>query len=356
MPLGRSSFIREGYALAADHRRALGAIVVREGVMPDVNSLGLGIAYGNGGWNVGARPFVVASRRGGAPYSITYGAAFGYNDAAGTAWTIGAAPGSGSRIDLLWVRLTDTDSGESATGSDGPGGVARAVPVYGVTAGTAATTPVAPALPAGAVEIARVTTPSGAASIAGSTITQGPIAFLAGARAFVRDAVDRAALIAAGIHRGTQLYQLDTDTLYTYDGSTIRRNAGSYLATQVAPFANAPGQFTGTPTLLTEFTVTDPGVPYRLRIFWRCEVGSIASGTRWDSQVGIGGTGAALGTQLGFTEGVEAVNFHKIDGTELSAVLTGTTRVAAISTRAYGSAAGQINSPNRRLAVELIAA
>lgn len=173
MTLTRSFPIDEGYPNALDLRRLDAGLIVREGVFPDpTTTAAAGVAYGNGGWNVGAVAFVAALKRGGAPYSLSYGVARLANDAAGTAWTIDAAPVSGSRIDLLWIRATDPGEGEATSGTDGPGGVARAVPVFGVTTGVAATTPVAPALPAGALLIATVTTPSGAASIAGSTIVQ----------------------------------------------------------------------------------------------------------------------------------------------------------------------------------------
>lgn len=173
MALTRSFPIDSGFPNALDLRRLDAGLIVREGVFPDpTTTAAAGVAYGDGGWNVGAVAFVAALKRGGAPYSLSYGVARLANDAAGTAWTIDAAPASGSRIDLLWIRATDPGEGEATSGTDGPGGVARAVPVFGVTTGVAATTPVAPALPAGALLIATVTTPSGAASIAGSTIVQ----------------------------------------------------------------------------------------------------------------------------------------------------------------------------------------
>lgn len=173
MTLSRSFPIDQGFPNALDVRRLDAGLIVREGIFPDPTTTATaGVAYGNGGWDVGAQPFVAALKRGGAPYSLSYGVARLANDAAGTAWTIDAAPASGSRIDLLWIRATDPGEGEATSGTDGPGGVARAVPVFGVTTGVAATSPVAPALPAGALLIATVTTPSGAASIAGSTIVQ----------------------------------------------------------------------------------------------------------------------------------------------------------------------------------------
>jgi len=173
MPLTRSFPIDQGFPTALDLRRLDAGLIVREGILADpITVAPAGIAFGAGGFNVSAQPFVAALKRGGAPYSLGYGVARLANDAAGAAWTIPAAPVSNSRIDLLWIRATDPAEGEATSGTDGPGGAPRAVPIFGVTSGTAAPSPVAPALPAGAYLIATVTTPSGAASIAGSTIVQ----------------------------------------------------------------------------------------------------------------------------------------------------------------------------------------
>lgn len=177
MTLTRPWAIDAAFPNAADQRKQLAAIYPREGVFPDPTTIAAaGIAYAGTGWGVSARAFGAVLKRGGAPYSQSYGAALVSNDGVVVnAWTIGAAPASGSRIDRLCIRARDTTQGDSATGAptDGPGGAARTgLPEFLVVAGTAATTPVAPALPAGYEEIAQIQTPSGAASTAGSTITQ----------------------------------------------------------------------------------------------------------------------------------------------------------------------------------------
>lgn len=212
MPLFRPSHIDSASPNAIDLRKVDGALFPREGVFPDpVTILPAGIAYGNGGWNVAARPFVMASKRGGAPYSLAYGTARGGNDAAGTAWTIAAAPGSGVRVDRLWVRFRDLTQGESLTGG-------LAVPEYGVTAGTPAIQP----LPSGAVEIAQVSTPAGAASIAGSTITQTyAFAHTVGGTIYVRTIGERDAL--TNLIDGDDVYIINDDTTF------LRRN-GAWVA------------------------------------------------------------------------------------------------------------------------------
>ena len=175
MTLTRPWAIDAAFPNAADQRKQLSGIYPREGVFPDPITLAAaGIAFAASGWNVSARAFVAALKRGAADYSQAYGTALVSNDGVVTsAWTITAAPASGSRIDRLCIRARDTTQGDPTSGAptDGPAGASRfGLPEFLVVTGTAATTPVAPALPAGYEEIAQVTTPAGAASIAGSTI------------------------------------------------------------------------------------------------------------------------------------------------------------------------------------------
>lgn len=85
------------------------------------------------------------------------------NDGAITVST-GAAPGSGlSRIDIVYaVHPSNTENGDTDS-----------VPVVGVAQGTAASSPVAPAIPTGALELARNTMTSSATSTnsAGNTLS-----------------------------------------------------------------------------------------------------------------------------------------------------------------------------------------
>lgn len=176
MALTRPYPVDKAFPNAADVRRGQAAVFPREGVFPDpVTILAAGIAYAGSGWNVGARAFTANVKRGGAPFSLAYGAAQVANDAAlATAWTLPGAPSSGSWTSLLWVRATDPTQGETTTqvsGETDPAGTPRprAVPTFGITTGTTSTAPV---LPAGAELIASVVTPSTATSAAGAVITQ----------------------------------------------------------------------------------------------------------------------------------------------------------------------------------------
>src|SRR5207253_1018585 len=70
---------------------------------------------------------------------------------------IPAAPGSNSRIDVVYLQVRDPDAGGSA-GDDA---------IFGIVSGTAAASPVAPALPSTAIELARVTVASGTVASVG---------------------------------------------------------------------------------------------------------------------------------------------------------------------------------------------
>lgn len=291
MALTRPWAIDAAFPNAADHRKQLASIYPREGVFPDpLTILPAGIAYAGTGWGVSARPFVAALKRGGAAYSAAYGAALVSNDAAvANAWTITAAPASGSRIDLLCIRARDTTQGDSATGTptDGPAGAQRSgFPEFMVVTGTAATTPTAPALPAGYEEIARIQTPSGAASTAGSTITQTyNFAHVVGSPIVVRNATELDALTSVlGIDSA---YQIDKDAV-------LVRRAGGWVPSTPKVYAAfrqlaADNQWVDK-TTLTDFPQAADAAALALsfdkisatsdvRIVWSVTEGDLNSGT-----------------------------------------------------------------------------
>jgi hypothetical protein len=216
MPATRPWAVSQALPTPADQRKQLAAIYPREGVFPSPTSVAVaGIAYPNGGWDVGARVFGAALKRGGLPYTQGYGVALISNDTAATAWTIPGAPSSGSRIDRLWIRATDPTQGEAATAAATLGEAAdRAVPVFGVTSGVTLS-----ALPAGAFEVARVTTPSTASSIAQSTFSH-PYAFASviGGVNYYRTAADRDADTTSRID-GALAYVISTGQMHIYSAS-----------------------------------------------------------------------------------------------------------------------------------------
>jgi hypothetical protein len=213
MTLTRPHFIDKAWPNAIDLRKNLAGMLPREGLFPAAETL-QGVAFAGAGWAVSARAFTAAFKRGGAPYSLAYGTGLGANDGTvAAAWTLGGAPGSGSRVDRLWVRWVDPTQGEALTT---PGGesVARAVPIFGITPGT----PAAAAWPSGVQRIAEVSVPAGAASAAGATITQAyPFAHLSGGPVYVRTIAERDAL--TGVLEGELAYVIDTDQLFEYIGA-----------------------------------------------------------------------------------------------------------------------------------------
>lgn len=230
MPLTRAEAIDASFPQASDIRKHNAGIFPREGIFPDPTTIAAaGVAYAGSGWAVGARAFVAELKRGGAPYTQSYGNARVSNDSnVASAWTISAAPASGARIDLLCIRARDTTQGDSSSGAptDGPSGAARTgFPEFLVVTGTAGTTPARPALPAGYFEVAQIQTPSGAASTAGSTITQTyPFAHVVGGDIYVRTAAERDAL--------TNVLPQDVVNVLTGAGAGryIRSLAGTWLS------------------------------------------------------------------------------------------------------------------------------
>lgn len=220
MTLTRPWAIDAGFPNAADHRKQLATIYPREGVFPEPTTIAAaGIAYAGTGWAFNAREFVAVLKRGGTPYSKSYGAALCGNDGVVTgAWTIGGAPVSGSRIDLLCIRARDTTQGDSPTGTpnDGPAGAQRSgFPEFLVVAGVAAGSPARPAVPAGYFEIAQVTTPSAAVSAAGSTVLHTyKFAQVIGGEIYVRNQAEMDAL--TNPMPGDWAYRLDNGQIYEY--------------------------------------------------------------------------------------------------------------------------------------------
>jgi len=146
-----------------DVRKDLGGLFIRAGVLPGGTTP---LVTGTAGWayNLGAASWVTQTATGdgyhlwGNDGAVTVGTS-------GVGGTVPAAPGSGlSRIDILWIRHP----------SNGENGDTTSAPAAGVTCGTATSSPTAPAIPAGAFELARNTMTSAATTTVstGNTITQ----------------------------------------------------------------------------------------------------------------------------------------------------------------------------------------
>lgn len=144
--------------------------------------------------------------------------------------TTTAAPGSNSRIDVIWVR-------QHLVAADG-GADSDVIGEYGVTQGTAAASPVAPSIPSGALELARATVTSGTTATNTLTISQTHAwTSAAGAAIPVRNDTERGALTAFD---GLVVDNLAVDRLQRYDGTTWQ-TVGSEVrvgsATPTSPFA-----------------------------------------------------------------------------------------------------------------------
>lgn len=173
--------------------------IPRLGVLPAHTGA---LVTGNANLTVNVLPFVgVASRTGGATAEKLA------NDAS-TLVTVGAAPGSNSRIDVVYFKPQFVASGD-----------ANNVPVFGVQAGTAAASPTKPSLPSGAVELATILIPSSATTMqsAGVVITTTALYTTAiGGTVVFRNDTEMAAFAPVA---GTQGWRLDTKQMWTYDGA-----------------------------------------------------------------------------------------------------------------------------------------
>lgn len=135
---------------------------------------------------------------------------------------LNAAPSANSRIDIVYVKQHETRSPMSDS-SD--------VPTFGVVKGTAAAVPVAPAVPDGALALARVLLPAGVSNTAaaGVVITQTYIgAAMKGDMLRVQTSAQRDAL--TGVPEGTLLHNVADNCDYVrrdntwmpYSGQTIK--------------------------------------------------------------------------------------------------------------------------------------
>lgn len=139
---------------------------------------------------------------------------------------LAAAPSANSRIDVVYVKQNETRSPMS-DGSD--------VPAFGVVKGTAAATPVAPSVPAGALALAQVLLPAGVSNTAanGVVITQTYIgAAMKGDMLRVQTSAQRDALTT--VPEGTLLHNVADDCDY------VRTPSGKWAKTRDAISLKAP--------------------------------------------------------------------------------------------------------------------
>lgn len=192
MALFRGLFVRKDAARGTtpvEARKALAALLAPAG--PAAARPGLlsgGNVTGTNGWAYSVPALAAVLSRGASDGAVVAG-----NDGALTVGT-DPAPASGSRIDIVWLRHADVDAGDSTSDI-----------LVGVAKGGASGTPQPPAIPAGALELARATVGSGATNTQHANVTIAQTAARTATRgapvpvpnASVRDAY-RDALTAAG--------------------------------------------------------------------------------------------------------------------------------------------------------------
>lgn len=223
MALRNSLFAVSGKASFLDARRDMSGLFVCDNttMMPIAGILDRSqdnLVTGNGNsMAVTVHPFNAVLNR--------YGALLIQNDG-NVNVPLGAAPSANSRIDTVYVKQNETRSPMSDT-SD--------VPTFGVVHGTAAAVPVAPEVPTGAVELARILLPAGVSNTAASgvVITQTYIgAAMKGDMLRVQTSAQRDALTT--VPEGTLLHNVADNCDY------VRTPSGKWAKTRDAISIKAP--------------------------------------------------------------------------------------------------------------------
>lgn len=167
---------------------------------------------GTTGWAYSISGGHIATSRG-----ASDGVILAANDGAATTVT-DPAPGTGGRIDIVWVKHSDVDAGDATSSND-----------FGVARGVVSGSPVAPALPVGATELARATVLAGATSTSHANVTITNTAQRTGLRGgviVVPTAAARLALGAPATSTAYYVHQVDTGALWVNAGDGWRAVAG----------------------------------------------------------------------------------------------------------------------------------
>jgi hypothetical protein len=207
----------------------------------------------------------------------------------------GAAPASGSRIDVIYDKQGDANSTITPDGSTAP--------IYGVVQGNPTTgTPVKPSIPVGALELATATVSAGATATNGAGVVISNTArqtVARGGRIAVRTQAERDALAA---FPGLEVYRLDNGQVQLCTGispttwATIYDPATSTFGIGVlADVTGADGTATTSGTAL-QTTVT---IPAGLSAARRIKVTGtvwVSAGTGVGLRVAVGGTTRTINT------------------------------------------------------------
>ena len=245
----KAARLANGGLLAHDGSTPLG---VRKGVLVDG---GVPVVSGTASMTYSVRAFVAVTMA-----TSTNGPTVVPNDATVIVATT-VAPGTNSRIDVIWVRQ-QLLSGDGGSETDN-------LAEIGVTQGTAGATPAVPAIPTGALSLATVNVPTGTTATSGLTFTEShPWTVANGAPIPVRNDTERAALTAFD---GLIVNNLTAKRLQKYDAlATVWRPLAEGGATaagdDVTPVIVAAdtrystaitfpvGRFTSPPAVTVTFT------------------------------------------------------------------------------------------------------
>lgn len=207
MTLRNSLFAVSGKASFMDARRDMSGLFVcnKTTMMPIAGILDRSqdnLVTGNSdSMSVTVHPFNAVLNR--------YGALLIQNDG-NVKVPLAASPSANSRIDVVYVKQNEARSPMSDSSN---------VPEFGVVKGTAAATPVAPSVPAGALALAQVLLPAGVSNTAtsGVVITQTYIgAAMKGDTLRVQTSAQRDAL--TGVPDGTLLHNVADNCNYVRNG------------------------------------------------------------------------------------------------------------------------------------------
>ncbi|SFK31352.1 hypothetical protein SAMN05216467_2836 [Cellulomonas sp. KH9] len=261
----RGLFVRKDASAGTspqDARLALAGLVAPAGdlgVTPGVLS-GCAVS-GTSGWTYTVSAGHVVLTRG-----ASDGAVLASIDGTTPTPAVAAAPASGSRWDLIWVRQRDVDSGDADSQVQ-----------VGVTSGSSSGSPSRPtgSVPAGALVLAEARVSAGATQTSHASVTITPVAARSAARGGIVPAANAASREAvAAAHTPTPssplyVHQVDTRTLWMYDGAT----QGSRVAAPIAEPRVATIGATGVgPVDTKNAEVTDfvipPGPNHLVKMTW----------------------------------------------------------------------------------------
>lgn len=130
-------------------RKALAGMFSSAGVLTG------GTVTGTAGWTYSVAAAPIASTRGASDGVVLFGI-----DGPTATPAVSPAPGTGSRIDIIYAKHNDVDNADADSEA-----------FLAVASGAASGTPVAPTIPPGAVELARATVAAGATSTSHANVT-----------------------------------------------------------------------------------------------------------------------------------------------------------------------------------------